>query len=177
MKNLDFSIIRNLRMKRGMSAEELAKAANLTRATIAKIENGGGNPTMDTIEALAGTFQLLPSELVQMAEIARFEETRTEPVKNYEGFEGAIEGKHLIFSDFGMFHIHAEVGAKIKSDPKFHENTAEICFVLSGRVIVMIGEQSRELISGTALRFKALFDHQISIMEKSELLMIHYNLT
>lgn len=169
MRGFDFSIVRTLRMKRGMSAEELAKAANLTRATIAKIENGNVNPTMSTVEALAGVFQLMSSELVRMAEVACCEEAMIKPLKNE-----SIEGKHIYFSNFEMFHIRARAGATIKSDPKFHENTAEICYVLSGKVKIMVGEQSYELSSGAVLRFKALLEHHISILESSELIMIHH---
>ncbi len=43
----DFSIIRNLRMKQGLTAEALAQKADVTRATVVKLESGKGNPTIE----------------------------------------------------------------------------------------------------------------------------------
>lgn len=46
----DFSVIRTLRLKRGLTAEQLAEKAGTMRVTVAKIEGGCGNPTLETIE-------------------------------------------------------------------------------------------------------------------------------
>ena len=170
MAGFDFSIIRTLRMKQGLSAEELARAANLTRATIAKIEAGGGNPTMGTIEALAGILHLLPSELVRIAEVSNCEEAMGTHIQ-----ENGITGRHLRLSQFELFHLRAEAGAEIKADPKFHENTAEVCYLVSGNVQVTVGDKSHELKPGAALSFKALLDHRIDVREESELLFIHHS--
>lgn len=102
MDNIDFSFIRTLRLKKGMSAEELAKLAKLTRATAVKIEKGGGYPTMATIESLAGIFGLLPSELIRMAEVARCEKAATKTMSR-----GGIRGQHIYYPNFEMFHFHA----------------------------------------------------------------------
>lgn len=171
MKRFDFSVIRNLRMKRGMTAEELAKKANLTRATVAKIEGGSGNPTMGTIEAIAQVFQLLPSELVRIAEVARFEIAETQTFKTKH-----LSGIHIWFPNFEMYHIRATAGSTKESDPRCHENTAEVCMVLSGKIRVNVGSQSHELGPGMALRFKALHDHHFDIMEDAEFLLIHHSL-
>lgn len=170
MDNFDFTIIRTLRVKRGMSAEDLARAANLTRATIAKIEAGGGNPTMGTIRALAHTFHLLPSELVRMAEVSRCEQATGRHIQSK-----GITGRHVRLSNFELFHLHAEAGAEIQADPNLHENTAEVCYLVSGNIRITIGKESHDLHSGSTLGFKALLDHHIEIREESELIFIHHS--
>ena len=40
MKKFDFSVIRNLRKKSGLTSVELANSANLTRCTVANLEGG-----------------------------------------------------------------------------------------------------------------------------------------
>lgn len=170
MAGFDFSIIRTLRLKQGLSAEDLARAAKLTRATITKIEAGGGNPTMGTIEALAGIFHLLPSELVRMAEVSRCEEAMGTQIQA----EG-ITGRHVRLSHCELFHLRAAAGAEIKADPQIHENTAEVCYLASGRVRVTVAGESHELTPGAALGFKALLDHRIEVREDAELLFIHHS--
>ena len=171
MKKFDFSIIKNLRRKWGITAEEVAKRANLTRATVAKIEGGDGNPTIDTIEALSGVFQLSSSELIRLAEVARCEEAKAEPFHR-EGVDGA----YLWFPNFEIYHVKAGAGVRKESDPQRHENTAEVCFVLTGRVNVVVGGKPHELGPGMALRFKALHEHHFDIVDDAEFLLIHHNM-
>ncbi|WP_349828233.1 helix-turn-helix domain-containing protein [Brevibacterium litoralis] len=42
-----------IRTQRGMSLSALAKAAHMSKATLSGLENGKGNPTLDTIDRLA----------------------------------------------------------------------------------------------------------------------------
>ncbi len=63
----DFSVVGNLRMKQGLTAEALAQNAKTTWATIVKLESGKGNTTIEILSALGRVFQLGASQLVQMA--------------------------------------------------------------------------------------------------------------
>ncbi len=169
-KKFDFSILRNLRKKLGITAEQLAERAGLTRATVAKIEGGKANPTMGTIEALAGVFQLTPSELVRVAEATRFEKGKTKSFKT-KGFSG----KHIWFPQFEVYFIKAKAGVRKESIPELHENTAEVCLVLSGKLNLTVGGQTHKLGAGMAARFKAMQDHWLDIIEDSEFLLIHHS--
>lgn len=170
-EKFDFSVIRNLRKKWGLTMEELAKKTNLTRATIAKIEYGDGNPTIGTIEVLASVFQLTSSDLVRLAEITKMEIAKTKNFKRKD-----FLGKHIWFPNFEIYYIQAKAGVRKESDPEFHENTAEICLVLSGKLLLTVGGQSNELSTGMALRFKAFHDHHFDVIEDAEFLLIHHNL-
>ena len=170
MKKFDFSVIRNLRKKWRMSAEELARKANLTRATVVKIEAGNGNPTIETIEALSSVFQLSSSELIRLdAEIAQCETGNTSSFT-----KGQFAGVHVWFPNFEIYHIKAQAEVRKESDPVHHDNTAEVCFVLSGKVRVTVAGQSHEIGPGMALRFKALHEHHFDVLEDAELLLIHH---
>lgn len=168
MKQFDFSVVRNLRMKRGMAAEELAKRAGLTRVTVANLESGQGNPTIETINALSRVFDLACSELVKMAEIATCQLGETQDFK-----EAGFEGLQIRFPDSEIFHIKGPKGARKTSDPTRHENTAEICIVLAGRVRASVGGQVHDLGPGQALRFKAMQDHCFDLLEDARFLIIH----
>ena len=118
MKRFDFSVIRNLRKKWGITAEELAQRACLTRATVAKVEGGQGNPTIETIEALSSVFQLSSSELIRLAEVAQCETGKTET------FEAErLKGSHVWFPNFEIFHIRAPSGVRKESDDQCFQAT------------------------------------------------------
>jgi transcriptional regulator with XRE-family HTH domain len=169
MGRFDFSVVRNLRKKRGMTSGKLAETAGMTRSTIAKIESGEVNPTMGTIAALAGVFQLAPSELVHLAEKDGMEEGESRTIR-----EGDWRGRRIGFPDFEVFFIQAPAGLRKDFDPRYHENTAEVCLVLSGRLRLTVGEETRELSEGMAVRFKALHSHGFHILADAEILLIHH---
>jgi transcriptional regulator with XRE-family HTH domain len=168
-KGFDFSVIRNLRKKQGLTIEELAREAHLTRVTVSKIEIANSNPTMETIEALARVFQLAPSELIRMAEKKQAE---LAAVDNFQ--RGAIGGKRLYFPNLEIFHLRGRAASHTEFDPGLHENTAEICLMLTGRLVLTVGGQAHELHAGMALRFKAIQEHRIDILEDAEFLLIHH---
>ncbi len=166
----DFSVIRTLRTKQGLTAEQLAQKAGMTRATIAKIESGGGNPTLDTIQALSSVFHLSSSELIRLAEVARCEEP---VVKVFQ--EKGMDVNHIWFPNFEIFHIRAGVGLEYLANPEYHENTAEVCLIRSGRVRVAVAGQLHELGPGMAMRFRALQEHRFDIIEDAEFFLMHHN--
>lgn len=171
MKEFDFSMIRTLRMKWGLTAEELAARAKVTRATVAKIESGNGNPTIETLAALSRVFQMPVSELIRMAETAHCEKGGGE---SYD--ENGFRGTRISFPGFEMFHLTAGAGAHAASEPEVHDNTAEICFVISGRIRLTVGDDAHELGPGDALRFKAIHDHRIDLITDAEFVLMHHNL-
>ena len=57
--------LRKLRLKKNMSQVDLANALNVDRAYISNIENGRMNPTLSTLEKLAGALNVSSSELLK----------------------------------------------------------------------------------------------------------------
>ena len=171
MKTFDFSIIKTLRMKWGLTAEELAARAKVTRATVAKIESGNGNPTIETLGALSRVFQLPASQLIRMAEVAHCEHGETQPFA-----ENGLVGTHVRFPGFEVYRLRARAGVHTVSEPGYHENTAEVCQVTAGRIRITIQGVSHELGPDMAVRFKAMHEHRIDVLEDAEFLLIHHSL-
>lgn len=57
--------VRRMRRERGLSTVEVATRSGLARATLTQIESGRGNPTVETIDALAGVLGCTPDELLR----------------------------------------------------------------------------------------------------------------
>ena len=171
MNDIDFSIIRNLRKKWGLTAEELAAKASITRATVAKVEAGNGNPTIETIRALGRVFHLSAGELIRMAEVSHCEVGETRPFS-----DNGLDGSQIRFPNFEIFHLKAAAGVRKVSESRYHDNTAEVCLVISGRVRLVVGAETVNLGPGDAVRFKALQEHRIEIEQDAEFLLMHHNL-
>ena len=65
--------VRRLREEQGLSQRKLASDAYLTIETINRLEQGGGNPHMNTVQAIADGLQLSLPELIEAIERARAE--------------------------------------------------------------------------------------------------------
>lgn len=57
--------LRRLRLKNKLSQGDLAKKLNVDRAYISNIENGRMNPTLSTLEKIAGALRISSSELLK----------------------------------------------------------------------------------------------------------------
>jgi transcriptional regulator with XRE-family HTH domain len=57
--------LRKLRLKKKMSQVDLATALNVDRAYISNIENGRMNPTLSTLEKIAGALEIPTNELIK----------------------------------------------------------------------------------------------------------------
>jgi transcriptional regulator with XRE-family HTH domain len=60
--------VRRLRAARGLSAAGLARASGVARATLAELEAGRGNPTVDTLYGIASVLGVTLAELLVEAE-------------------------------------------------------------------------------------------------------------
>ena len=65
MKNIELSNrIKNLRIRKGFSQEELAEISGLSLRTIQRIENGENEPRGDSVKRLAKVFEVSPDEIL-----------------------------------------------------------------------------------------------------------------
>ena len=168
----DFSVIKTLRKKRNLSAEELAVRSGLTRATVAKLEAGEGNPTVATLQAVAQALGMSGSELMRLAEVQRMRSPRVTRVRraHYQGSRYRLGGVEF-------FLLQARAGRTLRFDTKWHEDTGEVILLLSGGLEVRVGDESRRLRPGEAVGFKSLQEHHLEVLADSELVIIHHSLS
>ncbi|MGD9514699.1 MULTISPECIES: helix-turn-helix domain-containing protein [Mycolicibacterium] len=74
--------LRRIRTVHGLSSTELAGRANIARATLTAIEAGKGNPTVETLVALAGVLGVTTSELLEDDKPAALSIIRAEPTRD-----------------------------------------------------------------------------------------------
>ncbi|GLK16919.1 helix-turn-helix transcriptional regulator [Herbiconiux flava] len=60
--------VRQARMARGLTQDELAAASSLSRTYVSALETGKRNPTLDTQDRVAAAFNMPLSEIIRHAE-------------------------------------------------------------------------------------------------------------
>ena len=170
MNNFDFTVVKSLRHKMNLTAEQLAEKAGVARLTVAKIESGKGNPTVETVAALSRVLGVTSSEFIRLAEKKNIEDAIPKPLP-VEGVSGTL----LCYPDFELHHVRAKCGTEIHAGPKAHEKNTEICLVLKGKMRLNIGDIVKEISGGNSARFNAWVEHWLEIVEDTEFVMIQFN--
>ncbi|WP_326731637.1 XRE family transcriptional regulator [Streptomyces phaeochromogenes] len=165
--------MRVLREQRGLSLAELARRAGLAKQTLSKLEQGVGNPTVDTLFAIASALGVPVTRMVAEREQVMTVQRAGEVVwDEHSGFEtrsldhvygsGVIEN-YLLRVKAGQ----AAAGALSEPHPV---GTLEHLYVISGRVRVGPAESPVELGAGDFVRYPGDRPHVYESLEGESLL-------
>ena len=149
--------MRLLREQRGMSLAELARRAGLAKQTLSTIENGTGNPTVDTLFSVANALGVPVTRLVAEREQVMIVQRGDEVVwQAHDGYESRVldhvYGSGVI--ENYLLRIPADPGRdRGEPSPPHPAGTLEHLYVISGRVRVGPIESTAELVAGDFVRY------------------------
>lgn len=165
-----------LRTQAGMTLEELAQAAELTRSYVSKVERGLANPSVGVALKLAKALKLPVDELFgQASTSSSVTITRAADAKAKQKDEGAprlvagtAPGQRVVAF---VLQPGRDKGAKhLKSD---HEGE-ELIYVLSGEVSLELDDKTEDLVAGDCVHFNASVPHRLICTSKkaAEVLLV-----
>lgn len=153
--------IRRLREERNLSMEELARLSGVSKSMLVQIERGMGNPSLSTMQKLAGGMQIpfdallaRPSSPYQLVKFSQLEPILGDQggVKNYALFP-EDENRH-----FSTYWVEAEPGGSWQAEPHMR-GTVELITVFGGALELSLhhGKESRtfRLNRGDSICFQA----------------------
>jgi transcriptional regulator with XRE-family HTH domain len=171
----DFGILKILRRKHNLTLQSLAKICGLTYATVAGIETNKTSPSLRTIDALAGQFDMSASQLLTLCEkpnlIQKTAERMRDPL-DIQDILGLDKCKNVSFGDVRLIRVTAAAGDIIKAMP-LHPDVMEICYVLSGRTCLTCKSSENTLGSNEAILFDASQKHGYQQVEDGEFMVIY----
>ncbi|WP_369264493.1 helix-turn-helix domain-containing protein [Streptomyces sp. R35] len=143
--------IRRRREQRGMTGSELARRSGLSKATLSQLEAGKGNPTIETLDALAVALRIPLTDLL----------TRdTDPGPVFVAGTAAVEGevgRELLRRISGgnsleIWRLRMPPGTELEGVPHA-TGTVEHLLVASGRVTAGPTDAPHRLGPGDLLAF------------------------
>ena len=168
---LDFSIVRDLRKRAGMTLEDVSKKSGVSIAGLSKLERNQTMVELDTLYRLARVFGLSASDLLNLAESC------SAHLKTAESYaSGPFEFDRISFKGIDCFRATAKAGGHL-SKPEAHGDEFEICWVTKGRVQIDLPRESHILTAGQALKFDAALHHTYEILEDTEITIVHLEKT
>jgi transcriptional regulator with XRE-family HTH domain len=167
--------IRTLRRDAGLTLAELAAASGLGKSTLAQLESGRANPSVETLWAIAAALEVPFARLVEERRPAlRVVRAADVPVMHSEETPG-WEGRALAATDRrGTFEIYAldfEAGTT-RHAQAHHKGVTEYLLVVSGRLRAGPETGPVELSAGDLLTFDADVPHVYEALEATHCVLV-----
>jgi transcriptional regulator with XRE-family HTH domain len=164
--------VRFLRETRGATQAQMARLAELPRATWAHVESGAGNPTLSVLDKVAAAFQVTLEELVARPRPgATFHPRDSLPTK----LRGVARIRKLLpdalpGTEIDRFELPR--GARIAGVPHT-AGTREYLTCESGRLVLVASGESYTLSEGDVVAFRG--DQKHSYANPGEKLAVAYS--
>lgn len=151
------------RLRRGISVSALARAANVSKSTVSELERNNGNPSLETLWALARALEIPLGFLFTDHDAS----SAIRVVRRDEGnvaFEQPGYVSRLVagWEVDGEIEIYlTEIGEDGRRSSDSHgAGVIEHALVLDGSVRIAVGDESVELGAGDLMSFPAGQPHQ-----------------
>ncbi len=167
MGMFDFSILRELRKREGLTLEEVGARSGLSIAVISRLERNQTSAELETLYKLGRVFGMSASDLLGLAE-SRLAHRKGEERYRSDGFQF----RTIRYANLACFFGEAKAGARIRK-PEIHHDDHETCWVISGRVRVTLPHETVELAAGDSLQFDAIQEHTYEALVDSQLILVH----
>jgi transcriptional regulator with XRE-family HTH domain len=157
-----------LRTQAGLTLEELAKAADLTRGYVSKLERGLSIPSVGAALKLAKALQVPVEEVFASPSkndpITIHRATNTSPAgpRAPRIVSGALpQNKMVAF-------LHDPSGEPVRNRPLIHHHGEEILYVLKGQVTLQLAGRTETLRLGDCAHFNSSIPHRITSIGKQQ---------
>jgi len=165
--NFDFSIVRDLRKRGGLTLADVSERSGISPSVISKLERNQTSAELDTLFRISRVFDLNTTDLIALAESRTAERAEG---KSYTS--GDFSFRHVGYSNVRAFRGSAPAGAAV-TRPDMHADNFELCWVFTGRIRIQLPRELHELGPGDSLQFDGALDHTYEALEESDFLIIH----
>jgi transcriptional regulator with XRE-family HTH domain len=167
--------VRTLRMQAGMTLADLAGAAGLGKSTLAQLESGRANPSVETLWAIAAAlrvpFARIVAEERPPMEVARAADIPAMHSAEAPGWAGRMLSASRRRGSFDLYSIDLDAGTIRHADPH-HAGVVEHLVVVVGRVRAGPQTGPVELGPGDLVTFGADVPHVYEALEASHCVLL-----
>lgn len=154
--------LRELRLQRGWTLQELAARSGLSKAFLSRLESGGRQASIAAVLTLSRIFDVSLASLFES-------NLATEPcviVRGAELEEKTINGlKYVPLSNAGRFFnlqpLRIKVLTSRRGDEHYRHDGEEWIYVLSGRLTLSLAGKLYDLEAGDAAHFESRLPHRL----------------
>jgi transcriptional regulator with XRE-family HTH domain len=169
------SNVRSLRMDAGLTLADLAGAAGLGKSTLAQLESGKANPSVETLWAIAAALRVPFARIVEEDRTAlRVVRARdVPPMHSAEapGWAGRLLAASHGRGTFDLYTLDLDAGTVRHADPH-HTGVVEHLIVVAGRLRVGPETGPVELEPGDLVTFASDVPHVYEALEQAHCVLL-----
>lgn len=163
----DFSILREIRKREGLTLDEVAHRSGLSIAVISRLERNQTSAELETLYKLGRVFGMSATDLLALTESRLAHRKKAESYRS-DGFIFQV----VRYANHACYIGEAGAGSQIRK-PEIHHDDHETCWVIGGRIAVDLPHETVELGAGESLQFDAIQEHSYRALEDSRLIIVH----
>jgi len=163
----DFSFLRDLRKRDGMTLEAVSERSGISIAVISKLERNRTSAELETLYKLGRVFGLTATDMLALAE-SRIAHRKEAVAYRSQGFRF----QRIAYDNASCYLAQAEEGAKV-SRPEVHRDDYEICWIFDGKIRLTLPHEHYLLERGMSVQFDAVQEHTYEAMEDSRMVIMH----
>ncbi len=167
--------IRTLRAQAGLTLADLAAAAGLGKSTLAQLESGRANPSVETLWAIAAALEVSFARIVEeerpSLRVVRASDVTPLLSSETPGWAGRLLSASQARSTFDLYALDLEAGSARHADPH-HAGVMEHLLVVTGRLRAGPADNAVELASGDLVTFQADVPHVYEALETSHCVLL-----
>lgn len=154
--------IRDLRLRRGLTVQQLAEATGLSKGFVSQVENGRTSPSLATLYDLAKSLETSVAYLVVEEDLVPYVVRRSQrPHMSINGNSSRVE----VMSaqprrSLELLHAELPPGVAMSDKRHFHHGE-EVVLCVEGKVRLMCGDHTVVLEAGDSCHFDGRVPHII----------------
>jgi len=154
--------VRDLRLRRGLTVQQLAEATGLSKGFVSQVENGRTSPSLATLQDFARSLETSVAYLVVEEDLVPYVVRRAErPSMSVNGGSSRVE----VMSaqprrNLELLHAELPPGVSMGHKRQFHHGE-EVVLCVEGRVSLSCGDHVVLLDAGDSCHFDGRVPHSI----------------
>jgi transcriptional regulator with XRE-family HTH domain len=167
--------VRRLRQEAGLTLAELAASAELGKSTLAQLESGKANPSVETMWAIAAALKVPFARLVEVERpplrVVRARDVPPMHSVEAPGWAGRLLAASHGRGTFDLYALDLEAGTVRHADPH-HAGVTEHLVVVVGRLRAGPVSGPAELGEGDLVTFAADVPHMYEALETAHCVLL-----
>jgi transcriptional regulator with XRE-family HTH domain len=163
----DFSVLRTLRKRDGLTIAALSERSGVSPAVISKLERNQTSAELSTLFSLGRAFGLSATDLIGLAESHTAHRVR-ESVHT----TGGIRFREIRYGNLRALLGEGRAGGRA-AKPEIHGDDYETCWALEGRIRITLPDETQVLTAGECVQFDAVLEHAYEVIEDCRILVVH----
>ncbi|WP_297521532.1 XRE family transcriptional regulator [uncultured Clostridium sp.] len=162
-------VVKTVRLEQNLSLEELAKRTGVSRLTLAKIEHGDANPSINIMWKICNTLSIQFTDLFDVNE-----EIVMSKASESQGIEADDKSFRIEFmfreeskSPTEFFRIYLSKSKSILTE-KHNKGCVEVATVMRGKVLIKVEDEEFILNEFDSLKFNADKNHEYKNISDGE---------